>query len=91
MKAKGAIDIERAKIVNAYQNEQIPAAQAREMLAELNQRSIMTPELRALLQPQDGQGAQPSAGGIKPGTTAINPQTGERIRMGEDGNWEAFQ
>jgi hypothetical protein len=46
MKAKAALNVERAKIVTAYQNEVIDAKTARSRLAELNARSIMSPELR---------------------------------------------
>jgi hypothetical protein len=49
MKSKAAINAERAAVVTAYQNEEITAADARRALKELNDRSIMTPELKAAL------------------------------------------
>lgn len=49
MKAKAAINIERAGIVTAYQNEEMDVKTARQKLAEIDSRSIMTPELKAAL------------------------------------------
>lgn len=45
MKAKAAINMERSAIVDAYQNEEITAAEARREIAKINSRSIMTPEI----------------------------------------------
>lgn len=47
MKAKAAINIERSKVIDDYQNEKISAAEARTRLADLNSRSIMTPDIAA--------------------------------------------
>jgi hypothetical protein len=49
MKAKAAINIDRASIVTAYQNEEIDIKTARQQMADLDKRSIMTPELRSAL------------------------------------------
>lgn len=49
MKAKAALNIERAEIVTAFQNEEISAAEARRALSEINNRSILTPELKRSL------------------------------------------
>jgi hypothetical protein len=47
MKAKAAINIERSKVIDDYQNEKISAGEARTRLADLNSRSIMTPDIAA--------------------------------------------
>ena len=49
MKAKAQINIERGQIIADYQNEEIGVAEARKRMGELNSRSIMTPELEAIL------------------------------------------
>ena len=46
MRSKAGINMERGGIVNSYHNGEITASQAREQLAELNKRSIMTPEMK---------------------------------------------
>ncbi len=62
MKAKAQINIDRAKIVSAYQNGQISASDAREKINELDGRSIMTPELKSIL-----GGLNPDASGAPDG------------------------
>jgi GH24 family phage-related lysozyme (muramidase) len=49
MQAKSRLDLERAAVVQRFQNRQISAEQARGTLAEIDNRSIMTPEMRAVL------------------------------------------
>jgi type II secretory pathway pseudopilin PulG len=49
MRQKAQIDVERAQVISAYQQGQIPAEEARARVAELDQRSIMTPEMKAVL------------------------------------------
>jgi hypothetical protein len=49
MRAKAQLNLERAQIVRDYQNNSITARQAREAMAELDGRSIMTPELQQIL------------------------------------------
>jgi soluble lytic murein transglycosylase-like protein len=49
MKAKAQINIERADVVARYQNNEISATDARKALRDINSRSIMTPELKAIL------------------------------------------
>lgn len=49
MKAKAQINIERANVVRSFQNGEISEAQARATIQEIDQRSIMTPELRGVL------------------------------------------
>jgi hypothetical protein len=60
MKAKSAINIERAQIVRDYQNEDISVKKARELMSALDKRSIMTPELSAIL---SALGPAPEQGG----------------------------
>lgn len=71
MKAKAQINVERAQIVRAFQNsDRSPEATAamRTALGELDSRSIMTPELRAMLGGLSGAGAgaAPASGGGQP-------------------------
>jgi hypothetical protein len=87
MKAKARVNVERARIVQTFQNsDRSPeAAQAmRTALGELDSRSIMTPELRVVLQglgnPNPMTPAE--AGGVNPGATTprirvYNPATGQ--------------
>jgi hypothetical protein len=65
MKAKAAIDIERAQIVRDYANSgQKPedAKAMRDRLTEIDSRSIMTPELRNTIAMLDGTGAAGEGG-----------------------------
>lgn len=71
MKAKAQINVERAQIVRAFQNsDRSPEATAamRAALGALDSRSIMTPELRAILGGLSGApaGAAPAVGGGQP-------------------------
>ncbi len=56
IKAKAALNVERARIIDAYQSGQISAGDARNQMAEIDKRSIMTPEMRKALV---GIGAEP--------------------------------
>jgi len=58
MQAKQQLDMARADIVTAYQNEEISASEARAQMAELNRRSILTPKARMLITAAAG-GEQP--------------------------------
>lgn len=49
MKAKAQINVQRAEIVRKAQNDEISIKEARRMMSELDQQSIMTPELKAIL------------------------------------------
>lgn len=49
MRAKQQVNVERGQIVSAYQNRQIDEQTARAKLQELNARSILSPELKAML------------------------------------------
>lgn len=49
MKAKAQVNIQRAGIVTAYQNGEMSITDARKAMAELNNTSIMTPEMRKSL------------------------------------------
>ncbi len=56
IKAKAALNVERARIIDAYQSGQISAGDARNQMAEIDKRSIMTPEMKKALV---GIGAEP--------------------------------
>ena len=82
MKAKAQINVERAQIVRAFQNsDRSPQATAamRTALGELDSRSIMTPELRAVLGGLSGAlaGAAPANGTGAPAVRTYNPATGQ--------------
>lgn len=49
MQAKAEINVKRAEIVRQAQNDEISVKDARRMMSELDQQSIMTPELKAIL------------------------------------------
>lgn len=75
MQAKARINVERARIVQAFQNsDRSPeAAQAmRAALGELDSRSVMTPELRVVLQGLGNPNPMTptGTGGVSPGATA---------------------
>jgi hypothetical protein len=55
MKAKQALNIDRADVVTAWRNKEISSKDARSKLAELNRRSILSPKMKSLL---DAQGAK---------------------------------
>jgi hypothetical protein len=71
MKAKAAINLERAQVVTAYQNEQITAAEARSALSELNNRSIMTPDLKQALEGVTSGGADEGGWQEVPGMPGV--------------------
>jgi hypothetical protein len=75
MKAKAAIDIERAQIVRDYANSAQTTEDAKAMrsrLSEIESRSIMTPEMRRVI---DTLAGAPAAGG----PVTINGTTIERL------------
>jgi hypothetical protein len=49
MQAKAQINMDRGNAIDAYRNGQLTQPQLRAKLQEINQRSIMTPELQVLL------------------------------------------
>ena len=49
MKAKAQINIERGEIINKWQNGEITATEMRRLLSAINQKSIMSPELKDAL------------------------------------------
>lgn len=68
MQAKAQINMERAAVINSYRNQEISVQEARRRISEIDQKSIMTPELTALLAPQGED-----AGGIP----TFNAETGQ--------------
>ena len=79
MKSKAQINLDRANIVRAFQNsDQSPQAAAamRAALAELDSRSIMTPELRRILSGLSGAPTQDTGAGAG----------GTILRFDENGN-----
>lgn len=57
IQAKAAINIERAEVARAYASNQIDAQTARSQMAEINQRSILTPQMRGLIAGLDPGGS----------------------------------
>ena len=76
-KAKLAIDLQRSKIVNAVSNEDITVKDARRQLQALNEQSILSEPLVALLQGQSASATPSGSGGtgnIAAGNAAIQSQ-----------------
>ncbi len=48
MRSKAAINVERSRVIDEYSNGKLTASQARDRMAEIDKRSIMTPELKGL-------------------------------------------
>jgi len=73
MKAKASLNVERARVIEEYQNGAIEAPEARKRMAELDKRSIMTPEVAAVLglDAPAGDGAAPQAGGVPGGGSGV--------------------
>lgn len=82
MQAKAQINRERSELVRAYQNSaktEEDAAALRARLSELDSRSIMTPELRAIIN-QLGGAPQGGAGGGA-GQPTMTPEQAARILL----------
>ena len=87
MKAKAALNMERADIITKYQTNDISAAEARRQMAALDKRSIMTPEMKQALE------------GISPAAQSNAPAAGEvmdgyRFKGGDpanQSNWERVE
>lgn len=89
LQAKAQIDMERADVIQQYQNGQIPIGEARARMREIDKRSIMTPELQALIEGVDPAAApddepieifsEEEAEGLPPGTIVI--LNGKRFRV----------
>lgn len=80
MKAKAELNVRRGQIVTDYQNNVIDADEARRQLNELNKVSIMSPELKQLLQ-SSGSAAVPGFRAQQPGQDGwITGPNGIRIR-----------
>ena len=56
VRAKAQLNVERGDLVNAWRNGAIDETTMRTKLGEINRRSIMTPELRTLI-----EAAEPTA------------------------------
>lgn len=71
IKGKAQIDMQRAQIITKYQNDEISVGEARRALDELNQVSVLTPEMRRSLIGVGGSGdlqqAIPNAGEVVDG------------------------
>lgn len=65
LQSKAQVNMDRAAAVSAYQNGEIDAVEARKRIAEIDSRSIMTPEIENLLGALD-QGATAGAAGPAP-------------------------
>ncbi len=72
IKEKARINMERAAIVQRYQNNQISAQDARKMIEQVDSQSIMTPKMRRVL--SDLPEAQSNAGSdIPPVPEGLDP------------------
>lgn len=87
MKAKAAINIERAEIANEYAQGELSAKRARQLMGELDKRSIMSPELKRAL---EGLGGAPESNAPLEGDVV----DGYRFRGGNPGDpssWEKVE
>ena len=69
MKSKAAINVERGQIIDAYSSGEIDAPTARARLNGLNQKSILTPEMRRLL------------AGVSPGNSGADPDLEDALKQ----------
>lgn len=60
--AKAQVNADRAAVVNAYQNGELDHATARRQIAEIDARSILTPEMKAALEGLEGEAEAPENG-----------------------------
>jgi hypothetical protein len=67
MKAKSAVNIERADIISQYSQNQISRNDAEKRLGDINRRSIMTPAMRQMLAGLGGKGDVPLSGDVVDG------------------------
>jgi len=85
MKAKASLNVERARVIEEYQNGVIEAPEARKRMAELDKRSIMSPEVAAILGVDAPAEAAPSqAGGVPEG---IDPADWQAMTPEERALW----
>jgi hypothetical protein len=70
MKAKAGINMERASVIAKYQNGEASDVETRKALEEINSRSILTPEMNALL---GGLGGAAPEGADMPVPAGIDP------------------
>lgn len=92
MKAKAQINMERGQIVSRFATGAIDETTARQQMADLNQRSIMTPEMQQALAGITGdQTGQPAATAV-PGAPPVGTiEDGYRFKGGNPqnpANWE---
>lgn len=66
LRAKAEIDLQRAQIITAYQNNQITASDARNRISQLDRKSIMTPELQSTLGASVGTPSAPPPPDVDP-------------------------
>jgi hypothetical protein len=91
LQAKAQIDMERATVIQQYQNGEIAIGDARKMMRDIDKRSIMTPELQSLIDGVDPSAApdqepieifsEEEAADLPPGTIVI--LNGQRFRIEE--------
>lgn len=56
LKAKAAVDIERSEVVDAFGSGEISQKEARKRLTAINRRSILTPEMKGVIEKAIGAG-----------------------------------
>lgn len=88
MQAKAQINMERGRIVTAYQNGEMDIGDARRAMDELNSRSIMTPDMRRALLGLGGDGNVAPAQDQPVGEgTVIEDDQGNQLIL-RNGQWE---
>jgi hypothetical protein len=73
LQAKAEVNIRRGEIVDAYLNNEMSAVDARKALGELNRQSIMTPQIKQLIQ---------ATGGTKPAAEMTDEELLKELQGG---------
>lgn len=88
MQAKAQVNMERGRIVTAYQNGDMTVGQARKAMDDLNSKSIMTPDMRKALLGVGGDGNVTPAQSTPVGEgTVIEDGNGNELVL-RNGQWE---
>jgi hypothetical protein len=87
LQSKAQINMDRAEVVRQYQNGEIDAPTARRSISEIDQRSIMTPEIQGLLGSLDGRAGAPQSD-IPPVPEGVPPEDWEVMTPEERALWQ---